>query len=56
MLPKDFSNFPLLYSEEDLKLLEGSIMTYSIELWQGQIDDIYQLLQKHAPEFTAKYS
>ena len=27
MIPKDWTNFPLLYTEEDMKCLKGSILT-----------------------------
>ena len=56
MIPKDWSNFPLLYTEDDLKCLKGSELAEwtlsELEGWRAQ----YDFFSQHVPDFSSQYS
>ena len=51
LMPKDFSNFPVFFSDEDLEYLKGSPFRYKILKKKQDIERDYKEICKAAPMF-----
>lgn len=52
LLPKDFSNFPIFYSEQDLEALDGSPFLSQVIIKKEEMKNDYDLICRHIPSFT----
>ena len=55
-MPRDWSTFPSLYTEEELDWLEGSRLQQNTRDKHLQFATSYNIIADAIPEFSSKYS
>ena len=56
MVPTDFSEYPIFYTDEDRKWLEGSPFLRRIDDYATKIEADYNLIAENIPGFSSEHS
>ena len=56
MVPTDFSEYPLFWTEDEMKWLEGSPLERDVENTASRLESDYNLIVQHIPSFGSKYT
>ena len=56
VIPDDYSEYPMFYTEEEWKWLEGSSFVQNLNQYRANIEYDYKLAEKNIPGFSTEYS
>ena len=56
ILPKDWSDQAIFYTEEELLLLEGSQFATYIRNFRKELEADYNFISRNIPDFSSQYS
>ena len=56
LLPKQYTEFPLTFSEDDLDWLSGSPLKAKAQLTRKELEEEFNFIQTFIPEFKAQHS
>ena len=53
ILPKDWSEQPIFYTEEELSWLKGSDFVHFIRNFRRELETDYELISRNIPDFSS---